>query len=821
MNKHWQLLPTFAIRMTGFPIEKLTSLRLTQVTQKLSALMSCEAELTDIRQRLLEKEFPDAVGYIHQDEAYHSLLPLLSSWRHTVGHRVALKGRIDLPDHFCTIQSYLNRWNELLSQREALLTRLQAAWESEFARCRLALRQTASLPDIQEAIFLSNPDVYFSLQRYLAADPRLYTSAMRKFERRLISYIQRFCAKNETNSFFGPINYGELNPDQRKEIQITQSLPTLRERKAFPCQWMIETLARAIASERSIQPYLKPRRGTLCFIQDNQRLVFPATGQTILLEPEESVLFSHADGKRTVADLAALLNEDWATTWQRLKRLEALKAIVLQILIPGNLSDPLAYLQNWLLNLPSSSQTYNRWHFTLGALQKLVDTFGNADLPQRIETLKQIERIFSAACGELPQRTKGAMYVDRTFLFEECLGNVEQCTIGGTLVHKLINDLQPILDIWYAYGQVQLQRDQHIAYQIWKRLYASGGGSRTGVPFLAYLQAAHRCQFQDSSLHSDRLDAFLCEIRNLVRSRSDGHVACLQSADFPSLPFPATQDHRAYTSFDIMIAASSRSSLQAGDYQIVIGESHSQPLLHVFPTAYFMSASAKSLLNRALHESIAATNVEPVAAQMMVIRKNKIFSDILSDAQIELRPFYPDTRAIPLASIRIREVEGTLQLWAEDRYLRLYTPLKRWEGNFDPLAPFAFPYVQSPPIYIDDHTPRIEINGIICQRERWSLSVDCLKQAKTRGFDLFLNAWRWKERHGLPLEVFVQVPGEPKPIYIDFSNYFLVELLCHFAEQCEHLVFTEMLPHSCQLWLDEGKGHHSCEFRMFALHLKP
>jgi len=27
----------------------------------------------------------------------------------------------------------------------------------------------------------------------------------------MIRYLQRFCAKNETQSFFGPINYGHLD----------------------------------------------------------------------------------------------------------------------------------------------------------------------------------------------------------------------------------------------------------------------------------------------------------------------------------------------------------------------------------------------------------------------------------------------------------------------------------------------------------------------------------------------------------------------------------------------------------------------------------
>jgi hypothetical protein len=45
------------------------------------------------------------------------------------------------------------------------------------------------------------------------------------------------------------------------------------------------------------------------------------------------------------------------------------------------------------------------------------------------------------------------------------------------------------------------------------------------------------------------------------------------------------------------------------------------------------------------------------------------------------------------------------------------------------------------------------------------------RQDGHRGFSLFLESWRRKNRLGLPDQVYVRVPGERKPFFADFRNF--------------------------------------------------
>jgi hypothetical protein len=806
----WQILPRVAIRATGFPIEYLHTLRYVRTTQAVSTLLGLEAELTALRHDLLESEFPRTVARMHEQDAERTLLAKCSAWRRAVGHWREVTNP-EACQELQALSELLFRWNELLHSHQELTGYVHQDWEIEHARCRKRLREIVKLERVQEAIYLSNPGVYASLERYLLRNEstELNNSVVRKLERRLVAYLQRLCTKNETQSFFGPINYGHLIPTQKEALQLRCGSVALPQRCTFFSQWMVEALAATISAEPEFQPYLRPRRETSCLLLRDRRLVFPINGRTQVLDERAAWLFENANGQRTVMDLAQGLSESWTTTWLRLEQLQRWRAIVLHLLVPGDTSEPLSYLQHWISELPEST-TRSHWEEIFCHLRTLADAFASAAFPERISILEQMEAVFTSACGQKARRGAGEMYVDRSLLFEECRGNLEHCVIGGSLARKLTCNLQPILDLWYTYALLQAQHDQHIAHQLWQRLHSVSGHA---VSFLAYLRAAQQEIEQGRFLEKNPCTWWLQKLSDLVRAKSDGHRARLCSTDLPLVARERKQ--HTYTSPDVMIAAQNISSIQAGEYQIILGEGHSQPLLLVFPTGHFLDAEQRDELKAILAAKLSEEGT--LTAQLRGTRTSKIFAYMLTDTQIELRPFYPDTRAIPIAAVEIRELDGSLVLWAQGHYIRLHSPLKRFSEEFDPLSPFTFSSVRPPVLDLGEHTPRIEIDDIVCQRERWVLPTDPVKTHGARGGELFLKVWRWKERYGLPQEVFVRTAHEPKPVYIDFCNYFLDELLCHLADEDDFLEVSEMLPASHQMWLKQCDGHHSCELRMMAV----
>ena len=69
----------------------------------------------------------------------------------------------------------------------------------------------------------SNPDAFDNaMARFLEGSGTERRPARTKaLERRFVTYLQRFCAKNDTASFFGPMNYGALDRDLRKAVNGT------------------------------------------------------------------------------------------------------------------------------------------------------------------------------------------------------------------------------------------------------------------------------------------------------------------------------------------------------------------------------------------------------------------------------------------------------------------------------------------------------------------------------------------------------------------------------------------------------------------------
>lgn len=804
----WSILPTLVVRTTGFPFELIERLSFGRSVALVRAILACETERAALRRELLEQRFPAAVQQAQVVEQ-RAWLVRLSGWRRAVGRLRA----VEMPPNDVLDQDFiaaLSHWNALLERHAALLVEGHAAFASELAERRQTLWTSAAQPDVQEAILLSSPSMYAALQRYLADGPAAErTSAVRKFERRLVFYLQRLCIKNETQSFFGPINYGRLDPTQPANLQLRRA-GGLRQRAAFASHWLAETLASVIGGTPELRPWLRPRRGTVCVARANRQLWFPTSGRMVALDQASARLFELADGRRTVLQLAEALDEDWTATWARLARLQRVGAISVALHIPGDVSDPLAIIQRWLDELPPS-EPGRRWSAALQELRGLIAAFATADLDRRVQLLSTIEERWSALQLGAAWRGAGEMYADRALLFEECLGDIEQCVIGGALATTIQSQLRPVLQLAQVYGRLLQQRDQRLAQAIWQRLPRTEAG---GVPLLPYLQACAQATLPPTT--PDELDRWLAVFETLVVARSDGHVARLTSVELPLPALPTAPDDCAYSAPDLLIAAPNLAAVESGQFQLILGEVHPQPLTWVFPTAYFIDGHDPQFATM-LHRALVAQPGGALAAQIVLNRRGKIFPYALPGPSIEMRPLNPDCDAIPAAALEVRAHDGQLRLWTTERWLRLYTPLKRRADGVDAIAALAFPAVQPPPIDIGAHTPRIEIDGLVYQRERWRLPGGALSDLGARHFDLLLQIWRWKQAAGLPDRVFVRAPQEPKPFFVDFTNPFLVELLDSVARQSASLMLTEMLPRPDQLWLAGAHGRHCCELRAVAV----
>jgi Lantibiotic dehydratase, N terminus len=128
-------------------------------------------------------------------------------------------------------------------------SKLQSLLAEELRSKRSRLRAVANDDKFREAVFLSNPTCYERINTYLQTWQDEYpNSSARRIERLIAVYLQRFSAKNESVSFFGPVSFGKFT-DGPIAISQEEVLPN-NTRSVRIAHWAAE----AIASSRHGSP---------------------------------------------------------------------------------------------------------------------------------------------------------------------------------------------------------------------------------------------------------------------------------------------------------------------------------------------------------------------------------------------------------------------------------------------------------------------------------------------------------------------------------------------------------------------------------------
>jgi hypothetical protein len=125
----------------------------------------------------------------------------------------------------------------------------------------------------------------------------------------------------------------------------------------------------------------------------------------------------------------------------------------------------------------------------------------------------------------------------------------------------------------------------------------------------------------------------------------------------------------------------------------------------------------------------------------------------------------PASQAIPLGSLVVEEKDGALVLRTRDGRISydiieaFGTALSSVIGNYFHL------------LAAESHTPRVTIDRVTVCRETWRFSPAELSFAFEKDESArFLAARRFARSHDLPRFVFIKVPIEVKPFYVDFDS---------------------------------------------------
>jgi hypothetical protein len=266
-----------------------------------------------------------------------------------------------------------------------------------------------------------------------------------------------------------------------------------------------------------------------------------------------------------------------------------------------------------------------------------------------------------------------------------------------------------------------------------------------------------------------------------------------------------------------MVAAADLEALRRGEFSCVINEIHVGDHSYTRPVFLNLHPDPEALI-RARRLDLGRPVVTTVEARANALRSDH-FAPMPEDLDIETtdaRSWRARDHVLPVAQLVVEELDGRLRVRTRDGR-RSFEIVEIFEAYLQLASETHFFLL--PPL---PHVPRVKIDGLIVTRESWSFAPAELAFASASGLDRFLGARRWAQRHGLPRFIFLRVPQEPKPYFIDLESPVYVEILARFVRQASKIEISEMLPGIDQTWLADAEGRtYTAELRMAMVDPEP
>jgi hypothetical protein len=795
-STRYELAPQFPIRMAGVAFDVLDAVA-TPRAIALARELAAEAEA-------VERLAPAALEALAHDRA-----PEGSRIRALAQRAVAKRRPLAKlpPDPAAAVRAYA----DAAAAAERLRTEHGRALAVELGAAFRALRRAALgfLPGY--ALFASA--AVEGLAADLLPDGEWAEARLAdgRRDRTLLMYAQRVATKNETLSAYGPLSWGRVDPAVRG-VRLDPS-PGLR-REAFLERWVADAVAAAMNADPAVRPELAPRLHPNGRIEDGAFARLD-TGARILLDAEARGLLARCDGRTPAHALGAP---------ERLAALARDGAIVWAVECPAFVLDRVGALRAraaaW-----RDGEARRRWEPPLARLAAIPARFQADGAPAARRTILGEAREALAAMGAAAPAGEGqrSLYRGANLVGEKC-ARAPALALGADAAREVAERAAPWFDLWrdtYAF----------VAHRVNERLrslHASLPGSGGAVPLPAFLEASRRAGFPLDAIGVPALaHAAFGEVREAfresLRGRPDARAWALGAGDLAFLrrrfEFPRF-DALTWPSADLQLAAGSAEDVAAGRHRWIVAELHlgAAMLQH---GVTFASPDPAAL-------------AEPARRAAGPMCDWGFPTDLVSHTLLDFGPVadlltyagpavgLPSWRAVrPAEAEVVVAPDGDVRIRAGGEERGSFA--RSWVLGFG-FHPFVFP--------LGAHSPRLELGGVVVQREGWVLSQADLPRAPyaSGSPELVADVDRLRAARGIPRYVYVR-PTEAavrrlgaggrdkdaKPVFVDLESHPFLDVLARWMAKHGELDATEMLPAPDQLLWREEDGRHTFELRTLVL----
>ncbi|NMO32347.1 lantibiotic dehydratase [Streptomyces sp. GMY01] len=703
----------------------------------------------------------------------------------------------------------------------------EAAFDEAAVDGARELQRIAAQPDFQAAVAWQNRAVLGrAVEPFVRWEPSAAgrTSGHRQREELVAHYWQRFCVKNDTIGFFGPVGWGSLDPD-RPGVTVEPGEGLVARTEVYFSSWSIDELAKVLDADPRLREWVAPRRMPYLRI-GAAAVLLPGRPAQPATELELAVL-RLCDGRRPAREIRRAL-ADRATPQQVEDLFDELvrrRWIARNLEVPAG-THPERHLRRWLERVGDAPARRRG----LGMLEVLergrAAVAAAATGPELTAALAALESDFRELTDTAAARSKDSTTAPcRTLVYSDSV-RAATATVGA----EVLRALEPLDLLMTSAGWLTSQLASRVlarAEQVHERLSTATGGP---VDLASFWFASMPVLHGDAAVEAAALQhEFWRRWSAILRLRErEGNVA-VAAADIAGavrVAFgkrPAGWTAARYLSPDVMLAADGPQAVERGEFELVLGE------LHVAINT--LGASLFVHQHPAPAELFAQTGLDHPRPRLMPLLPKEHRARLSArvrhalvrpeDYQIALLDQGADPhreRTVPSAEAVVERQDGRLVVRLPDGAV------------FGVLEVFAHVLTT---LVIDlcrllpeaDHTPRITVDRLVLARETWryaGAALDCVQDKKEAR--RFVRVRRWHAASGLPRFVFVTMPTEPRPFFVDFESPAYVNLFAKAVRRLARqdpegrLTVTEMLPSPEQTWLTDAEGNrYTSELRFVAL----
>jgi hypothetical protein len=829
----WGLWRCAALRGAGFPAAQVLTLSNADCAAVADQLLDAETAVEQARASALAtvNSELDALRLGAHWEDKTKRAPLVKALQLLKAGKQPLTEDLPTATH-----TPLERINDERRRLAELGNNFNKAFQNAVLESSQAIQQTVNSARFREAVIWQNRHAFHTGMETLLRQPPgvgSRTSKQRQNEELVANYLQRYCVKNDTIGFFGPVGWARL-ASQNGTLNIKLGPGLLATRNVFFEGWGIDVLAEELASQAEMRPWAAPRRMPYLYLENN-KLHLPLS-RPLVLPPKYAAVIAACDGKQTAREIVFSLKKNVslgvkseAEIYKILDELKQKGLISWTFEIPLELH-PEKTLRSRLEQIADESLRTK----ALSALAELDEArlgvaLAASDPEQLDQAIGNLEETFARLTNAASTRAAGKTYAARTLIYEDCRRDA-QVDVGREIIEALGSSLSLLLTSarWLTFRTAELCLQT--LEEIYDELAAKSGSPVVdGISF--WMRAQPLVFAEENSLLASVEKLFQERWAAILNLPPDARQTTFNCEDLKprvlatfAAPSPGWQPAR-YHCPDLMIVADNVEAVRRGDYQLVMGEVHVG--LNTLGSSLFLAQHPQpEELLRALESDFPAPRLMPFSPKSWPNVTSRTHNALISSKDLRLVVAQdsipePESEMINFAELVVEKSAGKLVGRTRDGRL-CFDIIEAFGDALSGLVVNSFK-----PLSPEPHTPRVTFDQLVVCRESWSFTASSLRFAWDNDeASVFLAARRWARVHGLPRFVFVKVQVERKPFYVDLDSPIYLNIFARMIRRAAQsspaaqVRIVEMLPDVNQTWLMDSEGqHYTSEIRMVALDL--